>query len=410
MNKLFIIVLAFACVSCRNNHPETAKVPANPAADSLTGKLHTLSAQGYFAGFSVAVVNKDSVLYENGVGTSNLSSGEKYTAQTTQPVASVSKTLIGLALLKAQEMGKLKLSDPINKYLPFKVRPALFPDKEITIQQLATHTSSIHDNYQYMDRSYILDDASGVAPTGYLQKFNPPSAGIGMEEFLRGLFSEDGKYYAEDNFTGMMPGQYYEYSNLGAAIAALVVEKATGMPYDAFVAKHILDPLGMKDSGFYGRGKEFSNRSYLYTGKKEPLPFYNCITYPDGGLVTSAADMAKYLQELIRGYQGRGKLLNKESYKQYYTTYLGPRNFLDGQETQNPFSDEYNSGLFIGFSPKGYIGHTGGDPGVSSLMFFDPETGTGRFLMVNTDIDDKQGNDAFYGIWDALELMVKTSK
>ncbi|MEL1245275.1 serine hydrolase domain-containing protein [Flavobacterium sp. DGU11] len=410
MNKLFIIFLVFSCISCRDKHPATAKVPVNPTADSLTAKLHTLAAQGYFAGFSVAVVNKDSVLYENGFGTSNLSSGEKYTAQTTQPVASVSKTLIGLALLKAQEMGKLRLSDPINNYLPFKVQPALFPDKEITIQQLATHTSSIHDNYQYMDRSYILDDASEAVPTGYPQKFNQPSANIGMEEFLRGLFSEEGKYYAEDNFTGFAPGQFYEYSNLGATMAALVVEKAVGMPYDAFVEQYILKPLQMDDSGFYGRGKEFSNRSNLYTGKKVPLPFYHCITYPDGGLVTSAHDMALYLQELIKGYKGNGKLLTAESYKQFYTSYLGPKSFMDGRESENPFSDEYNSGLFIGFSPKGYIGHTGGDPGISSLMFFDPETGIGRFLMINTDIDDKPGNDAFYAVWDAMGTIGKSDK
>ncbi len=411
MYRTSILLFALFFFSCNNRTIPPKGVSVKTAVtDPLTDKLEAIYGKGNFAGFAVAAVTADGVLYQNGFGYADIEAGKKYTAQTTQPIASVSKTLIGIALLKAQELGKLDINDPINKYLPFRVRPWLFPESKITILQLATHTSSIHDTYRYMERSYVLDEASSGIPTGYPQAFDPRSSEVGFETFLQSLFSEKGEYYAEDNFTGLAPGQSYEYSNLGASIAALVLEKATGMSYDAFTKKYILEPLDMKDSGWYGRSAAGEGRSHLYSGKKEALPFYHCITYPDGGLVTSAADMAKYLQELIKGYQGKGKLLSKESYKQYFTTYLGPKSFIDGREENNPYSDEYNSGLFIGFSPRGYIGHTGGDPGVSTLMFFDPETGVGRFFMINTDIDDKPGNDAFYAIWDALGTLDKGNK
>jgi CubicO group peptidase (beta-lactamase class C family) len=125
------------------------------------------------------------------------------------------------------------------------------------------------------------------------------------------------------------------------------------------------------------------------------------ITYPDGNFITSANDMGKYLSELIKGYAGHGTLLKKESYAELFRQQLTPTHFTE-RNTQNPYDDSYNTGIFMGFSFAGNIGHTGGDPGVSSMMFFDPKTKTGRYLVINTDIIDKAGNDEFYGIWDIL--------
>ena len=61
-----------------------------------------------------------------------------------------------------------------------------------------------------------------------------------------------------------------------------------------------------------------------------------------------------------------------------------------------------NTGLFMGFSYNGLIGHTGGDPGVVTLMFFDPKSGIGRFILLNTSITDKAGGATLYKILDTL--------
>jgi CubicO group peptidase (beta-lactamase class C family) len=63
---------------------------------------------------------------------------------------------VGIALLKAQELGKLNLDDPIQKYLPFKVVNPNFSQIPITIRHLATHTSSILDNEFYLSKNYFL--------------------------------------------------------------------------------------------------------------------------------------------------------------------------------------------------------------------------------------------------------------
>jgi CubicO group peptidase (beta-lactamase class C family) len=118
--------------------------------------------------------------------------------------------------------------------------------------------------------------------------------------------------------------------------------------------------------------------SNLNATPEKALPLYSLITYPDGGLITSAEDLGKFLSELIRAKAGEGRLLNKESYLEYFRPQLEEGSF-ESRNSDNDFNDEYNMGVFMGITPKGYIGHTGGDPGITTLMFFDPIEKTGDF-------------------------------
>ena len=86
-------------------------------AVKLTEELDKIYTRRHINGFSVAIVNQDGTLYEKGFGYSNIKANKKYTNNTIQSIASVSKIFIGITLLKAQELGKLSLDDPINKHL-----------------------------------------------------------------------------------------------------------------------------------------------------------------------------------------------------------------------------------------------------------------------------------------------------
>lgn len=158
----------------------------------------------------------------------------------------------------------------------------------------------------------------------------------------------------------------------------------------------------MKDSGWSFEEIQFSEFSRLYENPATLLPYYQSATYPDGGFITSINDLSKYLTELIKGYNGKGTLLTPKSYKEYFTPQLTASHFTERND-KNPYSESYNVGIFMGFGYTGYIGHTGGDPGVMSMLFFDPKNNLGRIMIFNTNFSDKKGNDAFYGIWNALE-------
>ena len=122
--------------------------------------------------------------------------------------------------------------------------------------------------------------------------------------------------------------------------------------------------------------------------------------YPDGGLITSSTDLGKYLTELIAGNNGNGSILNKQSYEELFRPQLTDENY--NERNESAYNDEYNMGVFMGISAQGQIGHTGGDPGVATLMFFNTETKIGKLLIVNTDLK-KEGIKEFIDIWKKLE-------
>ena len=113
--------------------------------------------------------------------------------------------------------------------------------------------------------------------------------------------------------------------------------------------------------------------------------------------------MAKYLSELIKGYSGNGTLLNKASYDELFKKQLTSEHIPDQDENGDPYDDEYNTGIFMGFTPKGYIGHTGGDPGIATFMFFNPESKTGKIMMINTSVRGSAGVKEFYDAWYTLD-------
>lgn len=367
-------------------------------AEQLSSELNKISADGSLVGFSVAIVNEDGTLFESGFGFADKKANIKYTENSLQNIGSISKTFIGIALLKAQELGKLNLDDDINDYLPFKVVHPKFKNTPITIRQLASHTSSIKDPAEYEGKGYILKEAeNGNAKVN--GNFRSPDEMMSLGDYLEAILSEDGKWYKKKTFSKYPPGGMFNYSNIGAGLAAYVLEQATGESFPAFTQKHIFDPLEMTSSGWSFDTIDFSMHSKLYADAETELAFYKLVNYPDGGLISSSHDLAMYLSEIISGYAGSGKILPEESFKLLFKPQLTDENHKDRSDRE--YNDEYNMGVFMGMSSKGQIGHTGGDPSVVTHMFFNEKTKIGKLLLVNTELDKKSVQE-FIAIWRAL--------
>lgn len=402
-NFLTLILIFSLTISCKQK--ENSKIvqsKGNSALeDSLTSDLQKIKDKKNIVGFSVSIVNKNGTLYNKGFGLSNIENEKSYTKNTIQNIASISKTLIGISLFKAQEMGKLNLDDPINNYLPFKVINPNNPNIPITIRHLSTHTSTIMDTDNFWENTYILkekDHPKNVSVFGYMK---PPDSKKPLADFLESLLTEKGQLYVPENFSKLKPGEKFSYSNLGATLCALVIESATKTPYDKFTKEYILNPLEMTNSGWSNKEVDSSKISNLYGNNESVLADYSLLSYPDGGLLTTSNDLSKLLTEFIKGYSGEGTLLTKQSYKKLLENQL--------TEQQMPKDTDNNFGIFIDFS-KGFmgddfktIGHSGGDPGVVAGMFFNPETEIGRILILNTDSDfDDEIIPQFKEIWSKM--------
>lgn len=322
------------------------------------------------------------MIYDKGFGFADIEKNKAYNSSTIQNIASISKTLLGISLLKAQELGKLNLNDPINNYLPFKIINPNHPEVPILIKHLAYHTSSITDLDEIYARSYVLTKDNHDENEGVYSYFNKPETNILLREFMQNSLTENGKWYKQNTFLNSKPGEKREYSNIASALCALVIEFTTGQDYSTFTQNYILKPLNMKNSGWTEKEIETTKRSRLFAYKEKMIAEYSLITYPDGGFITSSTDLGIFLSELIRGYEGNGILLSKESYKKLFEK----QKFVEDGNTED-------YGIFVEFRDdflnvkNDMIGHNGSDPGVFTAMYFNPTTKIGKIVLVNTDTD-----------------------
>lgn len=349
--------------------------------DSLTKELTELSSKNSIIGFSVAIVNQDGILYAKGFGYVDKDKNKHYTKNTLQPIASISKTLVGVALMKAQELGKLNLDDDINKYLPFRIVNPYFPNNKITIRNLATHSSGLKDSRNYPKTMIYKDFYSLPKKTRkHLSKNECRKCGesknIPMIDFIENIYSQQGDWYKKKHFLKEPTGTKYHYANNNAAIAAYIIEQVTGEKYVDFIKKHITEPLNMTSSNWIFEDPKTKDVSIGYAAGI-PMPKMNLITYPDGGFVTNVIDFGNYFSTIINGYSGVSNILNSDSYAEMLS-----------QQIQT----EFGSGLFWEVGSK-WIGHPGGDPGTSTYAYFNKENLKGFILFGNTtDIKDL-GND-----------------
>jgi CubicO group peptidase (beta-lactamase class C family) len=353
-------------------------IKAQSTNDSITIELTKLSNDSNLVGFGVAIVNKDSIVYAKGFGYADKDTKTPYTIQTVQPIASISKTFLAVALMKAQELGKLNLNDAINDHLPFKIYNPNFPNENITIQQLANHTSSILDGDSY-DRTYIFknkiplfyndfaDNELKTEVKTWVEMINENEM-MPLGEFIKKQYVEDQIWYnKEQNFSSNRPGSTYKYSNMGANIAAYIIEQTTGENYAEFVKEHILISLQMSNTGWKGKNYEPRNATILHW-YGYPMPDCDLITYPDGNLMSNVIDYGKFLSTMIRGYEGEANLLTADSYKEMM---------------KPPVTSDFRKGVFWTVDSE-KIGHSGSDLGLLSHAYFLRENRIGIIVFVNT--------------------------
>jgi len=401
-NPIFILTLIL-CFSCKNNSDEKSRLIEEKTNDiktsSFNKEMDSLYNQGIYNGYAVAIVDTTGVIFNKGFGFADVKNKKKYTENTIINIASISKVFIGVALLKAQEMNLIDLDDPINKHLPFKIINPNFPNEIITIRHLATHTSSVVDTDIYMETDYINKDDKAIAENlnekyGLYYK-NPSKDWVPLSKYLQKLLDKNGAFYNASTFANRKPGEVYQYSNIGAALCALVIECAAKKPFNEFTKEYIFNPLKMSSTNWFFEEIDSTKYSKLYHDDQE-LPYYKILSYPDGGLITSSTDLSKFLLDLIKGYIGKGVALKSNSYKELFKSQLKETAFKD--------KENYNVGIFTEKElPYNVIGHSGGDPGTNTMMYFNTETKRGKIMILNTDSDKKGDMEVFWGIWNALD-------
>ncbi len=257
-----------------------APSPAAPSREALAAfaerELSELLAKHRVAGAVIALVADGELVFARGYGHRDVAAKLPVEAERTLfRVGSVSKLFVWTAVMQCVERGLIALDADVNRYLDFEI-PATYAEP-ITMAHLMAHTPGFEDQ--------LL----GLFTTDRAQ--------------LRGL----AEVMREVPRRIAPPGRFSSYSNYGAALAATIVERVTGVPFDRYVAEQIFAPLGMTRSTFAQPVPEplapDLSRGYELRGEElVPAPFeYVSGVYPAGSLSSTATDMARFLLAHLHG-------------------------------------------------------------------------------------------------------------
>lgn len=311
-------------------------------------------------GVSLALVRGDEVLYARGFGFRDLEKKLSATPSTAYGIGSITKSFTAIGILQLQEEGKLSLEDPVEKFLPLRIRPFGEP---IRIWHLLTHTAGI-PALAYAEAELRWEQGTGGRPLALAT----------VEDFVAWL-------NAAEDWVEAKPGTRWFYLNEGYILLGGIIAKLSGLSYADYVRKRILEPLGMGNTGFLG--EELSELATPYVvpaegqprpGKIRPIPIGS-----DGALVSTALDLAKYLGMWLR----RGApLLRPESYAEA----VRPRVPMPAEprwpEPVGPAS--YALGLSVQrFFGRTLVGHGGSVLVYTAHIGFVPEEGVGVAVLAN---------------------------
>lgn len=334
---------------------------------SLTHSIDSIIDNSKIPGISIALMDSEEVfVYSSGLA--DIEKQIPFDKSTLLNIGSVSKLFTGLALYELINSGKIKLDDAVNSFLPFKIENPYFPKNDILVRHLANHTSSLLDT-KYYGRSYVNNGS--VNDEGFHEGYLNFISGhdeMSMSEFLKNVYHPTGKWYKKKNFSKTKPGSTNNYTNLNAALVAVIVEQVSGMSFIEYCNEKLFRPLGMNNTSWQHTPADLATR-YFPSGIK--VPPYKLITYPDGGLVTNIEDLALFMTELRKIYNGSSSYANIQD-----THVLFP-------------GDDDNDRIFWGINKKsGNMGHEGSDPGVQTTLTFNIYTKKGYAIICNVNAED----------------------
>lgn len=386
-NLLFPLLAFIILASCESQTPTSVPQPAvrktssdyvvssfskdDRAAqiESIRERLHELfvnyAEEKNIPGISYGIVVDNQLVIDSAVGVINIAQQLPATPQSSFRIASMTKSFTAMAIMKLAENEQLNLHDPVSDYIP-EMAGIKYPTNDaptITVEHLLTMTAGFPEDNPWGDRQ--LDEP---------------------EQMLRDLIT-DGPSFSTP------PGHGYEYSNTGYAMLGMIVSEISGEPYEQYITKNILEPLGM-----YATYWEVDNvlSDQLAIGYRpetlelEPM-LHHGVYGAMGGLITSIEDFSKYVSFHLSAWPPRNapeagpvkrSSLRKMHQPQYSRLISSATNWDD---EPCPVISGYGYGLGISANCEGIkrVSHGGALPGFGSNYVFYPELGIGIMAFCN---------------------------
>lgn len=369
-------------------------VPTNPQQPtilprtqdtSFNQKIMALMRLTGFRALSACVIIDDQVVWSEGYGFYDVSKEKHTTPETIYILASITKTIVGTALMQLYEQELFDLDDDVNQYLPFELRNPTYPDEPITIRMLLSHTSSLNRNEQM---SYYWMNFSGDPPFSFFP-----------EPYLREFLLPGGAYYDDTVWsTDYKPGEQAMYANVGFDLLSYLVELISGEPFLQYCDSHLFQPLEMYNTSFNlsrlpleqvavpyqryaGRYYRIDELGFVFVNDTPPEMYWRPRFYPAGGLYSTATDLSHFLiMHMNDGMYKDTRILKKETVElmhqiqpgnalgyglAWMQTVISPRLIASGHAGDLPGTDTWM--LYNKTKDIGVIYLANGNPGYGFL-------------------------------------------
>lgn len=314
-------------------------------------------------GMAIAVVKDDSVVYARGFGVRTAGTGEAVDEHTSFAIASTTKAFTAAAIAMLVDERKLRWDDPVAMHVPGFQLWDRGMTGEVTVRDLLSHRS-------------------GLPTMDALWYASPNTSG----EILRRL-----------RFVHPLapPRTRFQYNNVAYMVAGMVVQSASGMPWDEFVRRRILEPLGMRETltgyaGLDARGNVAAPHVDV-GGAVRPVPYLDFDNIgPAGSMNSSVSDMARWIRfQLDSGRVGGARLLSEAAHREM----LSPQFVIPGASyypavtrLSGPSFTAYGLGWFLqDYRGRKVAMHTGSIDGMSALLALVPEERLGLVIYANLD-------------------------
>ncbi|PTU29357.1 penicillin-binding protein [Bacillus subtilis] len=305
-------------------------------------------------GSSFVVVHDGKVVVNKGYGYADKEKKIPVTKDTVFQIASVSKTFTALAVMQQVDKGKLKLDQDVQKYLGGLKIPNQ-TGKPLTLFDMLTYTSGVD-----------FPDLTNITGPEYINNNIP------MKEF----FSKHMPTVIRP------PGEAYTYDNVSFVLAGLAVENVTSTSFSKYMEKNIFKPLNMKSTSMSFTPDLLERMATHYGPTGDPIPTSGSglRDTPQGGILSTAEDMSKYMIMQLQ----KGKFKNKE---------IVSEKSIDMMHAYQVFDDKTIPVATIGFETpfnefangQHVVIKGGSMPGHQSLLILVPEQKTAFFMSYNND-------------------------
>ena len=352
MKKSFILIL-LTIITLGLFQPATAlaeeaqKLPSGIERDQIGQKIqdYVKEHEKTTAGMATAVFDKDGTIYQGNFGYMNKEKGVKADDSSVFEWGSVTKLTVWLSVMQLWEQGKINLEEDIRTYLPEGFLKNLRYDKPITMLDLMNHQAGFDETTFYM-----RSDKS-------------------IEEILK----------EQQPIQSFEPGTVTAYSNYGAGLAALIVERISGQTFADYAHEHIFQPLGMDKTAIlpdlsdnsYVQKKRQETKGYDTKGNLLSKDHFITSIYPIGAATGTLKDLEKFAQALL----ARKTLFERP--ETWNTLYTASSTYPDTDIIRNAhgfWANEY--GTIV-------LGHGGNTAGSTSRIMLDLEHGIGYVVMTN---------------------------